>query len=353
MRFWKSLEDIKAYLKYESGHLFGRVWGSPSLLGQPESGAAREHESMFGLRRMLVKSSRRPAAIRCALAVPSEYHAPGSHSADQSRRAAWRSYLASGRGSCKLFEVIDVNRSGTISALEVQGFVESVGGEETSGVNATAWHALELMSEDHELTLEEFRKWLVAATKFAPETDAIVLQSSKAVEEGATKGAYAINASNMSQALRKMQYAVRGEVVMKADALEQEGREILYTNVGNPHSVGQKPLTFFRQVLALCDLPAEHGVDHPNASAMFPADAIARARDMRAAIGDAGTGSYTNSQGIAQFRGDVARFIERRDGHPARPEDIFLTNGASSAIQHVLTACFASDHDALMIPIPQ
>jgi len=159
--------------------------------------------------------------------------------------------------------------------------------------------------------------------------------------------------SNMSQALRKMQYAVRGEVVMKADALEQEGREILYTNVGNPHSVGQKPLTFFRQVLALCDLPAEHGVDHPNASAMFPADAIARARDMRAAIGDAGTGSYTNSQGIAQFRGDVARFIERRDGHPARPEDIFLTNGASSAIQHVLTACFASDHDALMIPIPQ
>ncbi|KAH8057986.1 alanine aminotransferase [Aureococcus anophagefferens] len=119
------------------------------------------------------------------------------------------------------------------------------------------------------------------------------------------------------------------------------GKEILYTNVGNPHSVGQKPLTFFRQVLALCDLPAEHGVDHPNASAMFPADAIARARDMRAAIGDAGTGSYTNSQGIAQFRGDVARFIERRDGHPARPEDIFLTNGASSAIQHVLTACFA------------
>jgi hypothetical protein len=107
-----------------------------------------------------------------------------------------------------------------------QGFVESVGGGEgTSGVNATAWHALELMSEDHELTLEEFRKWLVAATKFAPETDAIVLQSSKAVEEGATKGAYAINASNMSQALRKMQYAVRGEVVMKADALEQEGAE--------------------------------------------------------------------------------------------------------------------------------
>ena len=325
--------------------------GQPESV-RPESGAAREHESMFGLRRVLLQSSRRTAAIRCASAVPSEYHAPGSHSADQSRRAAWRSYLASGRGSCKLFEVIDVNSSGTISALEVQGFVESVGGE-TSGVNATAWHALELMSEDHELTLEEFRKWLVAATKFAPETDAIVLQSSKAVEEGATKGAYAINASNMSQALRKMQYAVRGEVVMKADALEQEGREILYTNVGNPHSVGQKPLTFFRQVLALCDLPAEHGVDHPNASAMFPPDAIARARDMRAAIGDAGTGSYTNSQGIAQFRGDVARFIERRDGHPARPEDIFLTNGASSAIQHVLTACFASDHDALMIPIPQ
>ena len=52
-------------------------------------------------------------------------------------------------------------------------------------------------------------------------------------------------------------------------------------------------------------------------------------------------------------RQDVADFISSRDGHPAYAEDIFLTNGASSGIQMVLTAAFASETDALMIPIPQ
>ena len=54
--------------------------------------------------------------------------------------------------------------------------------------------------------------------------------------------------------------------------------------------------------MALCDLPAEDGVDHPNAPLMFPEDAIARARAMRASIGEGGSGSYTNSQGIIDFR---------------------------------------------------
>lgn len=87
-----------------------------------------------------------------------------------------------------------------------------------------------------------------------------------------------------------MEYAVRGEVVMRADALAAMGRKIVYTNVGNPHSVGQKPLTFNRQVLALCDLPPEQGVDHPEASKLFPVDAIERARELQAAIGPSGTG---------------------------------------------------------------
>lgn len=38
----------------------------------------------------------------------------------------------------------------------------------------------------------------------------------------------------MSQSLRRMQYAVRGEVVMLAEQLKAEGREIIFTNVGNP-----------------------------------------------------------------------------------------------------------------------
>lgn len=116
--------------------------------------------------------------------------------------------------------------------------------------------------------------------------------------------------------------------------------------------MGQKPITYYRQVLALCDLPAECGVDHPEVSKLFPSDVIQRAKEYRAAI-PAGTGSYTNSQGIQLFREHIASFIEERDEHPAFPGDIFITNGASAGIQNCLTALIASDKDAIMIPIPQ
>ena len=119
---------------------------------------------------------------------------------------------------------------------------------------------------------------------------------------------------------------------------------ILFTNIGNPHSVGQSPLTWPRQVLALADLPAAAGVDHPDAGRLFPADAIARAREVKAALNGCGTGAYTHSQGPPAFRDDVARFIEARDGGVrSDPGDIFLSNGASAAIQDVLTALIADD----------
>jgi len=164
---------------------------------------------------------------------------------------------------------------------------------------------------------------------------------------------YSWNASTMSQGLRRMQYAVRGEVVMRADALAAEGKDIIYTNIGNPHAVGQHPISFYREVLALCDLPAEYGVDNPAVVASFPVDAVERAREMREAIGPAGTGAYTNSQGILQFRQDVAFYIAERDGHPSYPANIFLTNGASAAIEMCLTGLISDDRDAIMIPIPQ
>jgi aspartate/methionine/tyrosine aminotransferase len=106
--------------------------------------------------------------------------------------------------------------------------------------------------------------------------------------------------------------------------------------------------------LALCDLPAECGVDHPAASLLFPADVLQRAREMRDNIvGECGTGAYTNSQGLAGVRRDVADFIAQRDGHPAYPGDIYLTNGASAGIEMCLNALIAHDTDAVMIPIPQ
>jgi len=167
----------------------------------------------------------------------------------------------------------------------------------------------------------------------------------------------------MNRRLANMEYAVRGTVVIAADRIAHELSEktvkhpfdhILFTNIGNPQSVGQKPLTWPRQVMALADLPDEVGVDHPKAAELFPADAIARAREIKTALGGHGTGAYTHSQGPLAFRRNIAEFIEKRDGGiKSDPSSIFMSNGASAAIQDVLTALIADDKVGVMLPIPQ
>ena len=128
------------------------------------------------------------------------------------------------------------------------------------------------------------------------------------------------------------------------------------TNIGNPQAVGQNPITFYRQVMALADLPAAYGVDHPEVEKMFPSDVVKRARQVREYLGGADggtTGAYTGSQGALGFRKDVAKFIEERDGHPAYPGNIFLTNGASSGIEIIMQTLLGSEVDGVMIPLPQ
>jgi aspartate/methionine/tyrosine aminotransferase len=176
--------------------------------------------------------------------------------------------------------------------------------------------------------------------------------------------------STMSEQVKRMDYAVRGKVVVLADEIakvlsttknknSQQQQypfdHIVYTNIGNPHSVGQLPLSWPRQVMALVDLPDELGVDHPYVREMFPEDAIRRARDLKVAMDGYGTGAYSHSKGVHSIRQNVARFIQQRDGgsYPSDPEHIFLTNGASSAIQMVLQTLIAKPHDGIMLPIPQ
>lgn len=236
-------------------------------------------------------------------------------------------------------------------------FLDSV---DHKGVHPRAFKILDEIAHDHPITLKEFKSWLVLATKLGHDTHASYSldyeshpETGDRLERNSETDYHSWNEVTMSQNVRRMQYAVRGQVVMRADALKAQGKEILFTNIGNPHSVGQSPITYYRQVLALCDLPAADGVDHREVGRLFPEDVIARAKEMRESIGPAGTGAYTGSQGILEFRKDVANFISKRDCHPAYPGNIFLTNGASTAIELVLTTLISSDLDAIMIPIPQ
>merc|ERR1719181_668487 len=135
-----------------------------------------------------------------------------------------------------------------------------------------------------------------------------------------------------NRAAVECEYAVRGEVVVAAGALEAKLAEpgnalpfekVVRCNIGNPQALGQKPVTFFRQVLALCDWPAL--LDMPEAAAIFPKDVRAR-----------------------------ARAIKRRDGgHRCDPNNLYLTDGASPAVQAVMRASLRGPEDAILVPVPQ
>jgi len=127
--------------------------------------------------------------------------------------------------------------------------------------------------------------------------------------------------------------------------------KLVMCNIGNPQSLNQQPITFFRQVMAMCEYPAL--ARDPEMSKMFPADAVRRAQSLLKEI-PGGTGAYSESQGIRVIRENVARFIEARDGCPATPDNIFLTEGASQGISvmlHMITK--TPGQDAIMVPIPQ
>ncbi|KAJ9691814.1 hypothetical protein PVL29_011097 [Vitis rotundifolia] len=156
------------------------------------------------------------------------------------------------------------------------------------------------------------------------------------------------------------EYAVRGEIVTLAQRLQQELQEkpgslpfdeILYCNIGNPQSLGQQPITFFREVIALCDHPPI--LDKSETQGLFSADAIERAWQILDQIPGRATGAYSHSQGIKGLRDTIAAGIEARDGFPSNPNDIFLTDGASPAVHMMMQLLIRTKKDGILCPIPQ
>lgn len=154
----------------------------------------------------------------------------------------------------------------------------------------------------------------------------------------------------LNENVKKVQYAVRGELYLRASELQMEGKKIIFTNVGNPHALGQKPLTFPRQVVALCQAPFL--LDDPNVGLVFPADAIARAKHYLS-LTSGGLGAYSDSRGLPGIRKEVAEFIGRRDGYPSDPELIFLTDGASKGVMQILNTIIRGERDGILVPVPQ
>lgn len=93
-------------------------------------------------------------------------------------------------------------------------------------------------------------------------------------------------------------------------------------------------------------------MDSEHAAALFPPDVIARAKEYLKNI-PGGVGAYSESKGAAHLRKEVAKGIERRDGLPCDPNDLWLTDGASPGVHMLSTLLLRNEKDAILTPIPQ
>ena len=159
-----------------------------------------------------------------------------------------------------------------------------------------------------------------------------------------------ITKKSLNPNLLQAEYAVRGPIVIRAQELEEQGRKIIYCNIGNPQALKQKPLTYIRQVLSLLELPDL--MDKPDVIRYFPKDLITRAKIFLQKHPH-GTGAYSQSAGIPFIKQAVADFIHKRDGIPTNRENIILTDGASKGVQAAIMTLMKNPNDGFMIPIPQ
>ncbi|KAI0994887.1 putative alanine aminotransferase [Podosphaera aphanis] len=170
-----------------------------------------------------------------------------------------------------------------------------------------------------------------------------------------------LSIDNINPHVKEAKYAVRGELAVRSEEYRSKlarGNanlpfdQVISANIGNPQQLDQKPITFFRQVLSLLENPAllekeilvEKLLD-------YKPDVIERAKWLLMAVGS--VGAYSPSAGAPAIRVHVAEFIERRDGHPADPNHIYLTGGASAGVNTLLHIICAKPTTGVLVPIPQ
>lgn len=176
-----------------------------------------------------------------------------------------------------------------------------------------------------------------------------------------------LNINNINPHVREAQYAVRGELAVRAESYRAKLKKgyppsppdeplpfdkVVSANIGNPQQLDQKPITFFRQVLSLLEYPSllEHGeVLIKNMG--YEQDVIDRARWLLSEVNS--VGAYSQSQGVPGIRNSVATYIERRDGYPSDPGTVFLSAGASSGVNTLMNVICAKPETGILVPIPQ
>lgn len=119
----------------------------------------------------------------------------------------------------------------------------------------------------------------------------------------------------------------------------------------DPHRAGIPPVSFVRQVLAVCL--------HPELleEESLPLDVRQRAKTLLDSCNGRSVGSYSVSpDGIPQVQKSVAEFITKRDGGvSSHPEDIIISNGSESTLSmvlHVLAGGEGDPQTGVLTPMP-
>ena len=120
---------------------------------------------------------------------------------------------------------------------------------------------------------------------------------------------------------KNITYAIR-DIVVKAQQLEQQGRKVLYLNIGDP------PVYDF-------DTP-QHIKEH----------LIRKINDTKGKVA-----RYADSMGIKEAREAVAKFLTERRSVPAATDDIVLTTGGSEGITLAIAA-LVNPGENLLVPCP-
>lgn len=124
---------------------------------------------------------------------------------------------------------------------------------------------------------------------------------------------------DQSSKLKNVLYEIRGQALVEADRLENEGYAILKLNTGNPATFGfEAPFQIVRDMIEA--MPHAHG--------------------------------YSDSRGIPSARRAVVYRYEQDPTFPHfTPDDVFLGNGVSELITMVMQALL-DEGDEVLIPAP-
>ncbi|XP_071397443.1 alanine aminotransferase 2-like [Centroberyx affinis] len=128
-------------------------------------------------------------------------------------------------------------------------------------------------------------------------------------------------------------------------------KKVIDVSSGDPHKAGMKPISFVRQVLAVCLYPELLHDEN------LPQDARLRAQKLLAACGGGSVGSYSSpATGLRYVVQNIAEFITRRDaGVPSYPQAIVNTSGSRKALtmmMKLLASGVGENQTGVLTPTP-